>query len=554
MPFFRSREHQGVQQGSFEFHGDICRIGRSAECGVHLNYNGISRVHACITCENDNYYIEDLKSRNGTFLHGKPIEGKTQLRDGDVVQFCDIEFIFYINTPSRAPAKEKPHVIIDETEDSRTFTVSSEIMLGDKKTSLTSANAAVKLQAMIDIGRKLGAATDQVLPQLVQNLLKIFLQADCAAILLVNEQTKRLDLCAFEHRDPRNNEEHRISRSVLDKVVNSKAAIISDDVANDSRFEMSESIVNYRICSIMATPIMDYDQSEVLGVIQVDARTSGRKFTFEDLDLLVSLSYQVAVSYQNAKLQELAIAEEVMEREMNIANTVQRGLLPVASPSIPNYEFYDFYKPAKYLGGDYYDYIPLPDGRLVFALGDVSGKGVSAALLMAKLSAEVRSGLIIEKTFKGAVERVNRLFCEPRWDNRFITFFFGVLNPETHEIVFHNAGHVPPMLVTNGTVEILGEENISLPLGIMDDSEYPETRFTIEKGQKLLIISDGITDAMNSQGKYFTSAGVLNFLRESTTESVVEFGKNLISAVHSFAGREPQFDDQTLIVLGRRKG
>ncbi len=370
---------------------------------------------------------------------------------------------------------------------------------------------------------------------------------------MADEQTGRLALKAFQHRDPSNREAFRVSRSILETVAKSKSAILSDDVANDSRFEPSESIVNYSIYSIMAAPIMDYDQSEVLGVIQVDARSSGRIFTYEDLDLLVSLTYQVAVSYQNARLHEIAIHERVMEREMNIANSVQRGLLPSAPPVVPNYAFYDFYQPAKYLGGDYYDYIVLPDGRVVFALGDVSGKGVAASLLMAKCSAEVRSALIIEKTFGEAVQRVNRLFCEPRWENRFITFFFGVLNPQTHEIVFHNAGHVPPLLVSpDGTTETLGEDKIGLPLGIMEDCEYPENAFTIQNGQKLVIISDGITDAMNSEGQYFSTEGVLNFLRKSRTESVEEFGKNLINAVHSFAGREAQSDDQSLIIVGRR--
>jgi serine phosphatase RsbU (regulator of sigma subunit) len=178
---------------------------------------------------------------------------------------------------------------------------------------------------------------------------------------------------------------------------------------------------------------------------------------------------------------------------------------------------------------------------------------VAASLLMAKLSAEVRSGLIIEKSFEETVKRLNRVFGEPRWDNRFITFFFGVLNQATNEIVFHNAGHVPPILVSpDGNIEMLGESKIGLPLGVMDDTEYPESSFTIQNGQTLVIISDGITDAMNSQGQYFTTGGVLNYLRQVHTESVAEFGQNLINAIHSFAGREPQSDDQSLIVVGRR--
>jgi serine phosphatase RsbU (regulator of sigma subunit) len=302
----------------------------------------------------------------------------------------------------------------------------------------------------------------------------------------------------------------------------------------------------------MAVPIMDYDQSAVLGVIQVDARSRGQKFTPEDLDLLVSLAYQVAVSYQNARLHEIAVTEKVMEREMNIANTVQRGLLPQSPPVIEHYGFFDFYRPAQYLGGDYYDYIVLADGRLVFALGDVSGKGVAASLLMAKLSAEVRGGLVIESTFSGMMQRLNRIFCDPRWDNRFVTFFFGVLDPVRHEVRFHNAGHIPPILVSpDGKAEMLGENNIGLPLGVMDDTEYPESLFTMQKGQKLVVLSDGITDAMNAQGEYFSMSGVLKYFAGSGADSVEEFGERLISAVHSFAGRTPQTDDQSLLVVGR---
>ncbi|MDR0611500.1 MAG: SpoIIE family protein phosphatase [Planctomycetaceae bacterium] len=563
MASLQTRDSSMIGHKVFPINTDSARIGRYADCDICLDHNGVSREHAQLTREKNGYYIEDLKSRNGTFLNDQQVTQKTRLHEGDLLRFCDVELIFSFDDTNFVDQGSSVRLISEQSrayveDDSaigadNIYTVKSQIKLADKRPVLTSANAAVKLQAMIDIGRNLGAAVDQVLLQLVQNLLKIFLQADCAYILLNDPATNRLELKAFQHRDPNNQDSFRISRSILEKVAQSKAAILSDDVANDSRFEPSESIVNYSIYSIMAAPVMDYDQSEVLGVIQVDARSTGRKFTYEDLDLLVSLAYQVAVSYQNAKLHEIALTEKILEREMNIANTVQRGLLPLAPPTIPNYGFYDFYRPAKYLGGDYYDYIMLPDGRLVFALGDVSGKGVAASLLMAKLSAEVRSGLIIESTFEATVKRLNRVFCEPRWDNRFITFFFGVLNPATNEIVFHNAGHVPPILVSpDGTVTMLGEPQIGLPLGVMDDTEYPESSFVIQNGQTLVIISDGITDAMNSQGQYFTTEGVLNYLKKVRTESVVEFGKNLINAIHSFAGREPQSDDQSLIVLGRR--
>ena len=566
MAFLRTRDSSVIESRMFPLQGTIVRIGRTASNDIPLDHHGISREHAIITNENLRYYITDLSSRNGTYVNGRAVGEKTKLADGDLLRFCDLELVFFEHdTPpndsihltestirKQQNEEQVNRVILSDTDPEEGYSVKSKIVLDEKRPVLTSAKASVKLKAMIDIGRNLGAAIDQVLPQLIENLLKIFTQADCAHILLHDDQTQRLELKASLHRNPHSRESFRLSRSILEKVSRTRAAVLSDDVANDSRFEPSDSIISYNICSIMAVPIMDYDQAEVLGVIQVDARSHGQKFTHEDLDMLVSIAYQVAVCYQNARLHEIEISEKVMEREMNIANTVQRGLLPQSPPVIPNYEFFDFYRPARYLGGDYYDYIVLADGRLVFALGDVSGKGVAASLLMAKLSAEVRGGLIIEPTFADTVRRLNRIFCEPRWDNRFVTFFFGILNPQTHEVCFHNAGHIPPILVSrDGTAESLGEGNVGLPLGVMENSEYPENRFTMQSGQKLVVLSDGITDAMDARGNYFTLKGVMRFIAGSSVGPVEAFGRHLVSAVHGFSGRTPQTDDQSLVVVGR---
>ena len=572
MAFLRTRDSSVIARTTFPLQEATVRVGRAANCEIYLDHHGISREHAEITRKNGKYYLTDLNSRNGTFVNGRAVKEETELKEGDLVRFCDLELVFFeqdypfsddipysdSDIRKRQNEEQLSRIILADTGPNDGYTVKSKILLDEqrpaltKRPTLTSAKASVKLQAVMDIMRNLGASVDQVLTQLLENLLRIFLQADCAYILLHDEQTQRLELKAFLHRDTSNRESFRISRSILEKVSQTKHAVLSDDIANDSQFAPTDSIISYNICSVMAVPIMDYDKSTVFGVLQVDARSRGQKFTHEDLDLLVAVSYQIAIAYQNAKLQEAAISEKVMEREMNIANTVQRGLLPQSSPVIANYGFFDFYRPAKYLGGDYYDYIVLADGRLVFALGDVSGKGVAASLLMAKLSAEVRGGLIIEPTLADMVRRLNQIFCEPRWDNRFVTFFFGILDPQTHEICFHNAGHIPPILVSpDGQAEMLGEEIIGLPLGVMEDTEYPESRFTIQKGQKLVVLSDGITDAMNIKGEYFSLKGVLKHIAGSHADSVETFGENLLGAVHSFAGRTPQTDDQSLIIVGR---
>ena len=540
---------------------DSATIGRQPFCEVVLDHGAVSREHARIThLQNCGYFLEDLNSRNGTCLNGRMVHTKVRIFDGDRIRICDVEFVFHGDTPDAfAPNADEFHhssvakIIIEDDPKDETYNVTSQIQIPPQKGQMNPANAEIKLHALIDIGRNLGANLEEVLPQLLENLLKIFRQADCAYFLLNDPATKRLELKAFKHRNPQNQESFRISRSVLERVATNKAAILSDDIGNDSRFGPSESIVNYHIHSVMAAPVMNTEQDECLGVIQVDSRSSGKKFNYNDLDLLASVAYQVAVAVENTRLHEAKMHEKIMEHELEVAHKVQRGLLPVSHPEIPNYDFFDFYQPARYLGGDYYDYIPLPNGEIAIALGDVSGKGISAALFVAKLSTEVRYGLLIEPTLGGAMMRLNKSFCESRWENRFITFFLAVLNPKTNIVRFLNAGHFSPLLVDpHDKPQIIAEQIGSLPLGILPETSYEEYSFELKQGQVFVTLSDGLTDAMNSNSELFGLQGILNHLESVKNMPVDQMGRSLVSAVKSFAGKTPQNDDQCLVLFGRQ--
>lgn len=550
-----------LSRETFPLLGDSTIIGRHPCCEIVLDHGAVSREHARIIHELSGYYLEDLSSRNGTSLNGKQIDSKTKLFDGDVIRVCDVEFLFVDPEQKARPmgeirvATESDHqIIIEEDEASEDgYHMTSEISIPENKAGLNSANAEVKLRALIEIGRNLGAALDQVLPQILRNLLKIFRQADCAYIFLIDKQTKRLELRAFLHRNPRGNESLRVSRSVLERVAAVKKAILSDDIGNDYRFNPTESIVNFGIHSVMATPILGSDADSCLGVIQVDSRTSGTKFNYNDLDLLVSIAYQIAVAIENAQYHEVMIQDRLLERELSVAHRVQRGLLPVAPPKLDGYEFYDFYQAAHFLGGDYYDFISLPSGEVVVALGDVSGKGISAALLMAKLSSEVRYRLFMESNLPDVIQRLNETFCEDRWESRFITFFLAIIHPTTHRVRFVNAGHFSPILISlNKKPVLLGEEVGGLPLGVTSEAHYKEFEFTLEPDCTLAMLSDGLTDAMNANNEFFSLEGVLKVLYTNRNAKVEQLGRNLINAVQSFSGKTPQTDDQCLVLFGRR--
>ncbi|MGL6226889.1 MAG: SpoIIE family protein phosphatase [Thermoguttaceae bacterium] len=559
MAFLRSLTTEYTSEETYPLTGDSLIIGRHPCCEVVLDHGAVSREHARILRESDGFYLEDLHSRNGTSLNGQSLESKKKLYDGDVVRICDVELkVIAENADSELLRHDTGQhhdlsgVILDDSMLDEGIQITSQISLEGEKSVINPANAEMKLRALIEIGRHLGSALDQVLPQLLTNLLKIFPQADCAYILLNDEKTNRLELKAFRHRNPRSQDSFRITRSIIERVVQSKAAILSDDAKNDSRFDPSDSIMNFHICSIMATPIMDSEQRECLGAIQVDTRTSGKKFNYNDLDLLVSVAYQMAVAIENTRLHESAMQERMMERELNIAHHVQRGFLPIVHPKVPGYGFFDYYQPARFLGGDYYDFIPLRDGRIAITLGDVSGKGISAALLMAKLSAEVRYSLLMESTLEQAMIRLNNSFSDSRWDDRFITFLLSVLDPRTNRIEYFNAGHLPPILVRPNDVPIeLPNDNGGLPLGVMPGTEYRGCELELGPGESFVILSDGLTDAMNSENRFFSISGIKENLNNFRQSPVDQLGRNLVTAVRSFAGRAPQTDDQSLVIFGR---
>ena len=192
-------------------------------------------------------------------------------------------------------------------------------------------------------------------------------------------------------------------------------------------------------------PLINRDGNS-LGVIQIDTLDPRNRFRQDDLDVLVSVACQAAFAVENAQLHEAAMRDQAMRRELAVAHEVQRGFLPSAAPRIPEYDFFEFYEPANQLGGDYYDYVELPGGRLAVVVADVSGKGISASLLMAKLSAETRYCLASEPSPAAAVGRLNRAFCDSGWEDRFVTMVLAVLDPRRHEVTVVNAGHLPPLL------------------------------------------------------------------------------------------------------------
>ncbi len=554
------RALSGPKAGTiFPLAGDSVILGRHPDCDIVLEAGAVSRQHARILRIQDDYFLEDLRSRNGTFLNDQRIEGQRKLAENDAVKICDLVFAFHQGSPAsvaRALAEQEGGGAVEMVDDGGN-TVSSTIRSRLDVTSgasalRLSANPEVKLKALLEIGKNLGGTVGlgDLLPKLLDNLFTIFPQADRGFIVIKDTATGRLVPKAVKHRREGSDEGIRISRTVVNGVIATREAVLSADAATDQRFDMSESVVDFQIHSMMCAPLIA-SGGDVLGVIQIDALDQRRRFTPEDLEVLASVACQATVVVENAQLHEIALEEQLLLRELAVAHKVQQGLLPAAPPQLEGYEFFDYYEPASHLGGDYFDYIALQGDRLAVALADVSGKGISAALLMARLSADVGYCLASYRTPAEAVGRLNALFCESRWEDRFVTLALAVLDPRRHELCLVNAGHWAPLLRrASGAVETVGESTGGLPLGVDDRTIYDQCTIGLGPGDTLVLYTDGITDAMNADGGLYGNKRLLGQLVPGF-EDAAELGDRIIRDVRQFVGHRPQSDDMCLTILRR---
>jgi len=534
----------------YRLDADQSVLGRHPDCDIQLEVAAVSRQHARISREQGEYYVEDLGSRNGTFVNDQEVQGRRALRPGDQISICDCDFTFdWGNRELGGPAPNA--VLVEDSEQTiGTSTIVSTIdAQGAERGTFLSARPEVKLKALIEIGKSLSrtVSLDQVLQKLLGTLFNVFVQADRGFIVLQNVEDGPLIPVAVKHRYD-DEETARISKTIVRQAMQTKEAILSADAKTDARFDMAQSITDFQIRSLMCAPLLGSGE-RALGVIQIDT-VDRKKFGGDDLEVLVSVAALAAVAIENAQLHEQSLRQQTVERDLELAHRIQRGLLPAGPPSIPGYEFFDFYLAANQVGGDYYDYLLLPDGRFAVVLGDVAGKGVAAALMMAKLSGDVRFCLASDSDYARAVSRINGSMAGRGWEDRFVTFVATVVDPNTHSLSIVNAGHIPPLLRNaRGEVEELGAEEAGLPLGVLPDAEYRVTRRSLEPGDVLTIFTDGISEAMNQRKELYGLERLRN--RLSVTDPPSRLGDNLLSDVRRFVGNEPRSDDICLLCYGR---
>jgi serine phosphatase RsbU (regulator of sigma subunit)/pSer/pThr/pTyr-binding forkhead associated (FHA) protein len=536
-------------------------VGRHPACDVVVDLSAVSRQHAAITTEDGVVYVEDLRSRNGTLLNGRPLTGRHRLENGDQLQVCEQVIVFVSGERPKAGGKDD-----DAALTSQTALFDEVVSEGDHDSIIVSQvdvdapqaepegghHAEVKLRAVLDLNRTIGASLslDEVLPRLLDGLFKIFPGAERGFVLLADPVSRRLLLRARKVRGSVQPGPLRLSLSLIDRVMQSRRAILSADAASDSRFSASQSIVDCRIRSVMCVPFLRAD-GQVLGVIHVDSQDVLNGFVQEDLEVLAGIAGQAAQAVEQALAHDHRVHQEQIKRDLELAHRVQQGLLPTRPPDIPGYEIFDFYEPAQHVGGDFFAYVPLSEGRLAVVLADVSGKGVSAALVMAALSADVRYCLASERDLAKAVSLINESFLRGGWDDRFATCVVAVLEPTSHHVTLVSAGHLPVLLRdASGGVQPIGIDLGCLPLGLDPTRGYKSCELDVSAGSTLVFYTDGITEALDHEQRLYGLERLEEVL-SGPAAGVGDIGRRILADVERHAAGQARSDDICLVCIGR---
>jgi len=525
--------------------GERLAIGRSSAVELCFPEDaGLSRQHFAFEPQDGQWTVMDLGSKNGTFVNNIPLKARLILQPGDRITPGHLVVVF-------SPDDAAPDANLVVFEGGGGDSPSTSTVLTNLEGALSNQTLAFDrgpgpkgpspIQALIKAQEAFAEATS--LNELFPLVLDQAVQAVNAqrGVLLFLEDDQ---LVAKAHKG----DGFRISSTVRDRVLKEKNSILVRDAQLDDAFKGRMSIVEQKVHTMMAVPLQTKDR--IIGLIYVDSPFVLREFTKDDLSLLTIMASQAALRIVSALLSEAEETDRAMRRDLGQAADIQKRMLPDQAPRVESADIAGFNAACKTVGGDYYDFFTYPDGKVALALGDVSGKGMPASLMMMALHARVQVLAEDPGDLGAFMARLNKATCAKCPSNRFITFFFCVLDAATGELRFANAGHNPPIIVrASGEAEMV--EGGGPVLGILSIAPYGEERGQIGRGDMLVLYSDGVTEANNQAYDEFGEERLIEVLkrhREAPSTTIVEA---VMKALAEFTAGAPQADDITLVVAKR---
>ncbi len=543
-------KHSGIPDEQISLSRLRTTIGRSARSDLCIPDAFASRLHAELRQEGDAFWLHDLGSANGTRYNGNPVTVPIPLVANGVIQIGETTIVF------EEDHAELPTISATLIADSTAaLDPATTIALSGRRnptsefldSQLSSRNDLLGLISKVGVALLSSSGLDETLDQ-VASLVFDAVPAERVVIMLRDEKSNdemQIRVARLRGKDE-TLAEVRISRTVMNEVVENGKSVLTSDAQHDPRFA-SQTILLQGIRSVLAVPLC-VDERHVFGIIYADSPTYETTFKEEHLDILTTLASVASIRVENVSLLDERITRERMERELELATEIQQRFQPSGPPIVEGYEFQGISFSCYEIGGDYYDFIPRHDGKMLVALGDVSGKGTSASLLMSSLHAAIHAQVAAKTPLDQMVTSVNVYLAENTPTNRFITLFVAELDPPTGDLTFINAGHNPPLIGrADGSLELL--QSGGLPLGLMDFAQYETGHAHLGNGDVLFIYSDGVSEANNLNEDEFGMDRLSEVIRQNTTRSAAGIRDKVESALSDFTGTAAPNDDITLVIV-----
>lgn len=542
----------GADAGAEFFFDRTIVIGRGGTADIALSDSSVSRRHAIVELENGEWMVRDLSSANGTFVNDRRVAQKTALANGDVLRLGSV-IVGYTDAARASKATGDTTAIRcrdDRSLDSRVVLRVGAAEAVKPPTTADSRGTASPWAAVVERFSRITAMMfDEraLLTFAVDELLQMLPRAERGFVMLFDAELDRFVLAAARKRSG-TLDEVVASQTLLREVLARKEAVLVVNPQSDRRYASADSIHNLRMQTAVCAPILF--QNEMFGVMQVDSTSSGASFERQDVAAALALASQIAMALAYARVHSRLVERELVERDLALARKVQQHFLPPAAPSIPGFEFAIAYNPALAVGGDLYDFVALGDNRIAAVVGDVSGKGIAAALFAAKVMSDLRYEAVAQPNAAAILTRVNRVLAARDHEGMFVTLALVIIDAESNRLSVASAGHPLPLVRdAGGRVASIGRTGDS-PLGLDANSLFTQCEYEIDPGDAVVLYTDGVIEALTPSGEQYgpdrLSAAVAASPRGA--RSIVNA---IIGDVRAFEHGRPQSDDVTVVCFER---
>ena len=517
-------------------------IGRSSRNAIHLPDPSVSREHAQVALAEGRYMLSDLGSRNGVRVNGLRIETPTPLAPGDRVEIGT----FLLNVSEGEPTASIR--LMDATIVGSSMRLRADELLQRRAEQVASGGRTPIVQWLAEAGQML--VVPRPLHETCDALLEVVARAVTASryvLLLQDSPDAEPVTIASRVAGGRPDRPLVLSRTILRHVIETCAGVMTQEPSLDPRFQGHHSVVSSAARSAMAVPL--FDNHKVLGVLYVD--TLDPRVTYEEsqLEVLTLLGNMAAVKITNARLLEAEQIRSRMAQELASATRIQRGLLPAVLPKLPGWEVDAHLETCFEVGGDLYDMRLRPDGCATFVIGDISGKGMGASLLMSSFLSSLRvlddSGAE-PRVLAGRLASVMARNSEP---GHFVTATIGCLDPATGIARLVNAGHMPSYVVHADRIETF--DSTGIPFGVLPEFSYQEQEIAIAPGQMLVLFTDGIPEAQREDAFFDEDRLKEVLLANARAPRINEVRDAVLASVDAFLAGAKRSDDITLLLLRR---